>query len=92
MVHPKTIIGEDCKIFQGVTIGSKWSNGNCLGEAPHIGNNVMIGAGAVILGDIYIGDNSIIGANAVVNKHVPDYAVVAGVPARILRIEDEKFA
>lgn len=66
VVHPKAIIGEDCKIFQGVTIGSKWSGANCLGEAPRIGNNVMIGAGAVILGNISIGDNVIIGANAVV--------------------------
>lgn len=49
VVHPKAVIGEDCKIFQGVTIGSKWSKASCLGEAPRIGNNVMIGAGAVIL-------------------------------------------
>lgn len=46
VVHPKAVIGEDCKIFQGVTIGSKWSKASCLGEAPRIGNNVMIGAGA----------------------------------------------
>lgn len=62
VVHPKAVIGKDCKIFQSVTIGSKWSKANCFGEAPRIGNNVMIGAGAVILGDISIGDNSIIGA------------------------------
>lgn len=37
-VHPKAVIGEDCKIFQGVTIGSKWSKASCLGEAPRIGN------------------------------------------------------
>lgn len=86
VVHPKTIIGEDCKIFQGVTIGSKWSNGNCLGEAPHIGNNVMIGAGAVILGDIYIGDNSIIGANAVVTHSVPENSIAVGVPAEIIKL------
>ena len=54
VVHPKAIIGEGCKIFQGVTIGSKWSGANCLGEAPHIGNYVMIGAGAVILGKAFM--------------------------------------
>lgn len=71
-IHAKAVIGKDCKIFQGVTIGSKWSNGNYSGGAPHIGNNVMIGAGAVILGNITIGDNSIIGANAVVTHNVPE--------------------
>lgn len=83
VVHPKAIIGEDCKIFQGVTIGSKWSKASCLGEAPHIGNNVMIGAGAVILGDITIGDNSIIGANAVVTHSVPENSLAVGIPANI---------
>lgn len=61
-------------------------NGNCLGEAPHIGNNVMIGAGAVILGDIYIGDNSIIGANAVVTHSVPENSIAVGVPAEIIKL------
>ena len=85
VVHPKAVIGEDCKIFQSVTIGSKWSKASCLGEAPRIGNNVMIGAGAVILGNITIGYNSIIGANAVVVKDVPDNCVVGGVPAKIIK-------
>ena len=86
VVHPKAVIGENCKIFQGVTIGSKWSNGTCLGEAPRIGNNVMIGAGAVILGDIFIGDNLIIGANAVVTHSMPTNSIAMGVPARIKKL------
>ena len=86
VVHPKSIIGEDCKIFQGVTIGSKWSGSNCLGEAPRIGNNVMIGTGAVILGDIDIGDNSIIGANAVVTHSIPENSLAVGVPASIKKL------
>lgn len=90
VVHPKTIIGEDCKIFQGVTIGSKWSGANCLGEAPHIGNNVMIGAGAVILGNISIGDNVIIGANAVVTHNVPSDSLAVGVPAMIKHHEEKR--
>lgn len=86
VVHPKTIIGEDCKIFQGVTIGSKWSKASCLGEAPHIGNNVMIGAGTVILENITIGDNSIIGTNAVVTHSIPENSLAVGVPAIIKKL------
>lgn len=86
MVHPKAVIGEDCKIFQGVTVGSKWSKASCLGEAPHIGNNVMIGARAVILGDITIEDNSIIGANAVVMHSVPKNSLAVGVPATVKKL------
>ena len=86
VIHPNAVIGEDCKIFQNVTIGSKWSGANCLGEAPHIGNNVMIGAGAVILGDILVGDNSIIGANAVVTHSVPENSLAVGVPAIIKKL------
>lgn len=89
VVHPKAVIGEDCKIFQGVTIGSKWSKASCLGEAPrigNIGNNVMIGAGAVILGNITIGDDSIIGANAVVTHSIPKNSLAVGVPAIIKKL------
>jgi serine O-acetyltransferase len=85
VVHPKAVIGEDCKIFQGV-IGSKWSKASCLGEAPRIGNNVMIGAGAVILGNITIGDDSIIGANAVVTHSIPKNSLAVGVPAIIKKL------
>lgn len=86
VVHPKAVIGEECKIFQSVTIGSKWSGGNCLGEVPRIGNNVMIGAGAVVLGDISIGDNSIIGANAVITHSIPQNSLAVGVPAVIKKL------
>lgn len=90
VVHPKEIIGEGCKIFQGVTIGSKWSGTNCLGEAPHIGNNVMIDAGAVILGNISIGDNVIIGANAVVTHNVSFDSLAVGVAAMIEHREETR--
>ena len=56
------------------------------GNAPLIDNDVFIGAGAKILGDILIGRRAIIGANAVVLQSVPDDAVVVGVPARVIRI------
>ena len=55
---------------------------------PTIGNNVHISHGAIVFGGITIGNNVEIGANAVVNKPVPDNAVVAGVPARVLRIRE----
>ena len=54
-----------------------------MGEAPYIGNNVMIGAGAVILGNIFIGDNAVIGANAVVTHNIPADSLAVGVPAMI---------
>lgn len=83
VVHPKAIIGKNCTIFQHVTLGSKWSNGMNEGGAPIVGNNVMIGAGAVILGSVHIGDNTVIGANAVVICDVPENSIALGVPAKI---------
>lgn len=90
VVHPRTIIGKNCKIFQGVTLGSKWTNGICVGDAPIIGDNVLIGAGAVVLGNISIGDNSIIGANAVVTKNIPENSLVTGNPGKI-RLNQNKI-
>ena len=55
---------------------------------PIIGDNVFIGAGAKILGDITIGDNCVIGANSVVVKSVPSNSIVAGVPAKVLRVRE----
>lgn len=60
-----------------------------MGEAPCIGNNVMIGAGAVILGNIFIGDNAVIGANAVVTHDIPADSLAVGVPAMIKHHEEK---
>jgi serine O-acetyltransferase len=76
-------IGRNCSIFQQVTIG--YSHSGC----PSIGDNVWIFAGAKLLGGVSIGNNVVIGANAVVNKDVPDNAIVAGVPAKIIRYRKE---
>lgn len=73
-------IGSDAWINQGVTIGWKDKNG-----PPVIGNNVRVGAGAKILGNVVVGDNVQVGANAVVVKDVPPDTTVVGVPARIVR-------
>lgn len=83
VIHKDAVIGKECVISQCVTIGGKQnSNG-----APRIGDNVHIGAGAKILGNISIGNNVLIGANAVVLTDIPDNSVVAGVPAKIIKIK-----
>lgn len=82
-MHRNCVIGNDCKIFGNVTIGCKWSNGVNDGKPPRIGNNVMIGAGAVLLGNISVGDNSIIGANTTVLTDVPTNSIAVGNPAKI---------
>lgn len=81
VIHPNTIIGNNCIIYQNSTIGSKHGTGK--DGAPTIGNNVMIGAGSVVLGPIRVGNNVTIGANSVVLSDVPDNSVVCGSPARV---------
>jgi len=76
-------VGENLWVNQCVTIG--YSNAT---DCPTIGNNVHIGAGAKIIGNVNIGDNAIIGANAVVVKDVPANTVVGGVPAKILKFRN----
>lgn len=84
VVHEKTIIGSNCRVFQNVTIGARWPEKGYGDGVPVIGNNVQIGCGAAILGKVTIGNNSIIGANAVVVKDVPDNCIAVGVPAQII--------
>jgi serine O-acetyltransferase len=81
VINSKSIIGEKCTILQNVTIGNK----NKSDDVPILGNNVMIGAGAVLIGDIKIGNNVKIGANSVVITDIPDNFIVAGVPAKIIK-------
>lgn len=82
VLHSKCVIGKYCTIGQQVTIGGGNSRYPGL---PIIGDNVYIAKGAIVFGGIRIGNNVTIGANAVVNAPVPDNAVVAGVPAKILK-------
>lgn len=75
-------IGDDCTIYQGVTLGG---TGKDKGKRhPTLGNNVMVGAGAKVLGPLKVGDNSKIAANAVVLSEVPPNCTAVGVPARIV--------
>lgn len=76
-------IGSNCTIMQHVTIAEENK------KAATIGDNVFIGAGAVILGDVTIGDNVKVGANAVVTKDIPANCTVVGVPAHIVNFNDE---
>lgn len=86
VIHEAVIIGNNVRIFHNVTIGCKWS-GNTLEKeyAPIIEDDVMIGAGAVILGNIKIGRNSIIGANSVVVHDIEPNTVVGGIPAKKIK-------
>lgn len=85
VVHEKTVIGKECRVFQNVTIGQKHSQFHQEDGIPVIGDYVQIGAGACLLGNIKIGDHAVIGANAVVIHDVPENAVVVGVPGKIVR-------
>lgn len=76
-------IGVDCLLYQGVTLGG---TGKERGKRhPTLGDNVVVGAGAKILGAITIGNHAKIGANAVVLEPVPDYAIVVGVPGKVIK-------
>lgn len=82
VIGETSIIGDNVIIYQGVTLGG---TGKDTGKRhPNIGNNVFIGAGAKILGNITIGNNVKIGANAVVLKDVPDNVTAVGVPSQIV--------
>lgn len=89
VIGETAIVGDDVLIYQGVTLGGA---GLEKGKRhPTIGNNVVIGAGANILGNITIGDNSYVGANAVVIKDVPPNSTVVGVPGRITKQDGKKI-
>ncbi|MCS6880173.1 MAG: hypothetical protein RMK84_03815 [Oscillochloridaceae bacterium] len=81
VIHYRAILGSNVTLLHSVTIGVSVIGISNIG-APRIGNNVAIGAGAAILGDITIGDNVTIGANAVVTRSVPADTTVVGNPAR----------
>jgi serine O-acetyltransferase len=89
VIHYRAVIGSNCIISPGVTIGG--TSGKK--DVPIIGNNVMIGTGAKILGPVKIGNNVVIGANSVVTKDVPDNCMVVGIPAKIIKenIEIKKY-
>lgn len=90
VIGETTEIGDDVLIYQGVTLGG---TGKDTGKRhPTIGNNVMISAGAKVLGPFKIGDNSRIAAGAVVLEEVPPNSTVVGVPARVVKQDGKRIA
>ncbi len=78
-------IGDDCTLYQGVTLGgTSWNKGK---RHPTLGSKVIVGAGAKIIGPIFVGEGAKVGSNAVVVKTVPPGATVIGIPGRV--VEDE---
>ena len=88
VIGETTQIGDDCTIYQGVTLGG---TGKDTGKRhPTLGNRVMVGAGAKVLGPITIGNNVRIAAGAVVLTDIPDNCTAVGIPARVVRRGGEK--
>ena len=89
VIGETAVIGKDVTLFQGVTLGG---TGKERGKRhPTIGDNVVIGTGAKVLGNITVGNDSMIGANAVVIRDVPEHSTVVGVPGRITRVKDRHY-
>lgn len=88
VIGETTEIGDDCTIYQGVTLGG---TGKDKGKRhPTLGNHVMVGAGAKVLGPIRIGNNVRIAAGAVVLTDIPDNCTAVGIPAKVVRRNGEK--
>ena len=85
VVNGKSVIGKNCNISHGVTLGQA-NRGKNIG-CPTLGDNVYIGPGAKIVGAVRIGSNVAIGANCVVTRDVPDNSVVVGVPGKVISYE-----
>ena len=85
MTNGRMVIGENCNLSHDVTIGVS-RRGKTPG-VPSFGNNVYIGPGEKIFGNIHIGSYAAIGANCVVTKDVPDYGVVVGIPGRVISFD-----
>ncbi len=83
VIGETTEIGDNCTLYQGVTLGG---TGKDVGKRhPTLGNNVMVGAGAKVLGPFKIGDNTKIAANAVVLEAIPENSTAVGIPARVVK-------
>jgi serine O-acetyltransferase len=83
-------IGDNCTIYQGVTLGG---TGKDVGKRhPTLGNNVLVGSGAKILGPVKIGDNVKVASGAVVLTELPDHSTAVGIPAKVVRVGGQRVA
>ena len=83
MIGETAEVGDNCTLYQGVTLGG---TGKDIGKRhPTLGDNVMVGSGAKVLGPLYVGSNSKIAANAVVLHPVPENSTAVGIPAKVVR-------
>ena len=89
VIGETTIIGDNVTIYQGVTLGG--TGHECGKRHPTIGNNVLIGSGAKVLGPVTVGDNSNIAAGAVVLNEIPPNCTAVGVPARVVKLNGERI-
>jgi len=88
VIGETAVVGDDCTIYQGVTLGG---TGKETGKRhPTLGNHVMVGSGAKVLGPFKVGDNSKIASNAVVLSEIPPNSTAVGVPARVVRRNGQK--
>ncbi len=86
VIGETAVIGDDCTLYHGVTLGgTSWNKGK---RHPTLGRNVVVGAGAKILGPIDVGDDAKVGSNAVVVRDVPAGATAVGIPARVVSPEE----
>ncbi len=86
VINGNAKLGSFCTLHHGVTIGNRTSGG----PSPVIGDRVLIGVGAAVLGGITVGDDAEIGANAVILKPVPEGGIAVGIPARVVRIKSNR--
>ena len=85
VIGETTIIGDNVTLYQGVTLGGVSTQKTK--RHPTLGSNIIVGAGAKVLGNINIGDYVQVGANSVVLKDIPDYSTVVGIPGRIVKMD-----
>jgi putative colanic acid biosynthesis acetyltransferase WcaB len=88
VLHPRCALGSDCHLRQGVTIGNRIDRMGNETAVARVGDDVELGAGCVVLGDVEIGDHARIGALAIVLDPVPAWGVVVGNPGRVIRVDD----
>ena len=85
VIHGNSVIGNNATIHNNVTLGQSLRGKENSLKVPQIGNNVFIGVGSILLGDIVLGDNVIIGAQTLVNKNFKSNSTIIGIPGRLLK-------